>query len=135
MESNFEATTVAGEKVVTPLETTTYTLKVRNSVGESVTGSFEVRVAAVGVSLNPSPAVVNVSSPLTFAAQVTGAVNTGVSWSVVENGGGTINSDGVYTAPAAAGVYHIQATSNADPSKVAVAEVRVRAASGTVTVN
>jgi hypothetical protein len=135
LESNFEAADVAGEKVVTPLTTTTYTLKVRNTVGEEAAASFEVRVATVGVSVSPAPAVVNISAPLTFAAQVSGAVDTRVTWSVQENGGGTINSDGVYTAPATAGVYHVVATSNADPSKTAVVEVRVRAAGGTVTIN
>lgn len=135
VESNFDATTVSGEKVVTPLVTTTYTLSVRDAGGQTAVGSVEVRVATVGVTATPSPAVVDVSSSLPFAAQVTGAVDTGVTWSVQEDGGGAITAEGVYSAPATAGVYHVRATSNADTSKVAVVEVRVRAASGTVTVN
>lgn len=134
-ESNFDAATVAGEKVVTPLTTTTYTLTVRDAGGQTAVGSVEVRVATVGITATPSPAVVDVSSSLPFAAQVTGAVDTGVTWSVYEDGGGVITAGGVYSAPATAGTYHVLATSNADTSKVAVVDVRVRAASGTVTVN
>ncbi|MBC8137201.1 MAG: hypothetical protein H8F28_15075 [Fibrella sp.] len=134
-ESNFDATTLAGEKIVTPLATTTYSLTVRNEGGQTVVGSVEVRVATVAITAFSSSPTVDVSSSLTFGAQVTGAVDAGVTWSVQELGGGVITESGSYTAPATAGTYHVQATSNADPSKVAVVEVRVRAASGSVTVN
>src|ERR1700682_4417472 len=50
------------------------------------------------------------------------------SWSVAEgSAGGTVDGDAVYTAPNAAGTYHVTATSHADPSKSATAEVTVTA--------
>lgn len=133
--SNFDAGAVAGEKTVTPVETTTYTLTLSGAGGQTTVGAVEVRVATVGIAVSPSPSVLDVSSSLTFVAQITGAVDTAVTWSVQEAEGGAINSEGVYNAPATAGVYHVRATSNADPGKVAVVEVRVRAASGSVTVD
>lgn len=47
------------------------------------------------------------------------------TFSIKEAGGGSISSAGIYTAPSAAGVYHIVATSSADASKSDVATVNV----------
>jgi hypothetical protein len=58
-----------------------------------------------------------------FTATVTGSSNTAISWQVLEAGGGSISSTGVYTAPNKAGTFHIVATSQADPSKSATATV------------
>jgi len=63
-----------------------------------------------------------------FKAIVIGTANQGVTWSVVEAGGGSISSTGVYTAPNASGTFHIKATSVADTSKSAVATVTVSSA-------
>ncbi|MBK5275601.1 MAG: hypothetical protein JJE30_11185 [Desulfuromonadales bacterium] len=62
-----------------------------------------------------------------FTATVTGASNTAVIWSVIETGGGSVSSAGVYTAPSTAGTYHVKAASVADPSKSATAAVTVTA--------
>jgi hypothetical protein len=63
---------------------------------------------------------------LTFRASVTGASDTAVTWSVQEGAaGGTISSGGVYTAPATSGVYHVVATSRADPTRSASVAVTV----------
>lgn len=60
-----------------------------------------------------------------FTAQVTGASNTTVTWSVLEgDAGGTIDSAGWCISPMTAGVYHVVATSNADRSVSATAVVR-----------
>jgi Pectate lyase superfamily protein len=48
-----------------------------------------------------------------------------VTWSVQESGGGTVNESGLYTAPVVAGVYHVVATSVADPNKSAIASITV----------
>jgi hypothetical protein len=90
---------------------------------------------AITVTVTPPAGNVNVSQSLSFSATVTGGSGTGVVWSVLEVGGGTVTSGGVYTAPAAAGVYHIVATSAADPTRSASAEIQVHAASGGITVN
>ena len=89
----------------------------------------------IAIAVTPTSATVDISQPLPFAAQVSGTTDTSVIWSVQEAAGGSITAEGVYTAPAIAGTYHLLATSHADASKVAVVAVRVRAASGNVTVN
>lgn len=91
--------------------------------------------ATVGVSAPPPPVTVSVSpstgsvhscQTLTFRATVTGATDTSVSWAVQEGAaGGTISTSGAYTAPNTAGTYHVVATSRADPTKSAIAQVQV----------
>ena len=49
----------------------------------------------------------------------------GVTWSVQEADGGTIDADGTYHAPATPGTYHVIATSTADPSKKATVAMTV----------
>ena len=46
-----------------------------------------------------------------FAATVSGLTNTAVNFTIQESAGGLINSAGLYTAPTAAGFYHVVATS------------------------
>ena len=60
-----------------------------------------------------------------FIATVNDAVDTTVTWSVVEETGGEITSLGFYTSPSSPGTYHVRATSVADPDKFAEAEVTV----------
>jgi len=74
---------------------------------------------SVGISLNAS--AVTLSAGATFQFQA----NLGVTWSVLEAGGGSVNGSGLYTAPAVAGTYHVRATSVADASKQAEARVTV----------
>ena len=54
-----------------------------------------------------------------FSATVTGSTNPIVNWSVTEAGGGTIDATGMYTAPAAAGTFHVVAMAQADTTKTA----------------
>ena len=130
VSSTFGAGAVSGSATVSPRTTTTYTLKVANDLGETVEKSVEVRVAIVGLDVNPASAEVDIRKHLSFAATVTGAVDTGAIWSVVEADGGSIGADGVYTAPAVQGTYHVRAASVADPTKTKDVAVRVRAAGG-----
>ena len=90
---------------------------------------------SVVVAITPATAVLDVSRSLSFAAQVFGTPDSAALWSVTEANGGTVTDTGVYTAPAAAGTYHVLVASRADATKIAVATVRVRAATGTVSVN
>ncbi len=74
------------------------------------------------------PASINLpaGNATTFTATVSGTNNTGVTWRVEEGAaGGSVTSDGRYVAPALAGVYHVVATSKADPSKSGKANVTV----------
>jgi hypothetical protein len=79
----------------------------------------------ITVAVSPGTAAVNSCLTQTFAASVTGTTDTAVTWSVLEAGGGTITSAGVYTAPSTAGTYHVVATSHASSSRTAQATVTV----------
>lgn len=116
-----------GTVSVTPSTTTTYTLTA-SSAGGSTTSSTTVLVTAVSgviVAISPTVATVQVSKTQSFSATVTGAANTGVTWSVQEANGGSVTTSGVYTAPAAAGIFHVMATSMADSHSSASATVTV----------
>ncbi|MBI3657213.1 MAG: beta-propeller fold lactonase family protein [Acidobacteria bacterium] len=53
-------------------------------------------------------------------------INVAVTWSVQEGlDGGTIDANGLYTAPSTIGLYHVIATSAADPTQRASASVAV----------
>lgn len=82
----------------------------------------------VTVTVSPTSAALTTRGTRTFTATVTGNTNTAVTWSVQEgSAGGTITSAGAYTAPSAAGTYHVIATSKADTTKKATATVTVTA--------
>ena len=104
-------------------------------VATSVADPSTSATATVTVTAPPNPITVSVAPPtasvnscqsLTFSAVVTGTSNGAVTWSVQEGAaGGSITAGGVYTAPDAAGTYHVVATSQADPTKSATAVVTV----------
>jgi hypothetical protein len=82
--------------------------------------------AGVAISMSPLTATLDACKGQVFAATVTNASNTAVTWSVVEAGGGTV-TNGIYTAPQAAGTYHVKATSVADPTKTVQGTITVGA--------
>jgi len=80
--------------------------------------------APVAVTVTPSPAAVDTCGSIRLTATVANATDTRVTWSVQEgSAGGTVGADGTYTAPSAAGTYHVVATSVADPTASFVAAV------------
>lgn len=135
ISSNFGASTTSGNIAVSPKVTTTYTLKVANDQSEAIEKSVVLRVAAVSVTVTPTNGVVDIGKTLQLSASVNGATDTGVSWSVVDAGGGKVTATGLYTAPLTQGTYRVKATSSADPSKSATCDVRVRAAGGSIIIN
>lgn len=82
---------------------------------------------SVAVAVSPQEAQVAPGGAVPFAATVTGTANTSVVWSIVEAGGGSVSSSGVYTAPATGGTFHVVATSAADATKFASSVVTVSA--------
>ncbi len=85
-----------------------------------------VTVGASSVQISPASSTVDACKTVTFSASVPGAASPGVSWSVKEGqAGGTVTQGGVYTAPPAAGTYHVVASSLADPAQAAEASVVV----------
>jgi|WetSurMetagenome_2_1015567.scaffolds.fasta_scaffold391101_1 hypothetical protein len=79
---------------------------------------------AVAVSLSPATATLDACKGQVFAATVTGASNTNVTWTVGEAGGGSV-TNGIYTAPEVPGIYTVTATSVSDPTKTAQATITV----------
>jgi len=78
------------------------------------------------VAVEPEAAEVAPGGTVRFAASVTGTSDTAVGWSVEEGAtGGTVSAEGVYTAPAASGTYHVAAAARADAKKRHVVPVKV----------
>lgn len=90
------------------------------------TVTVQALASTVTISISPSAATVGVSARQQFTAFVAGATDQQVTWSVQEGAvGGTITEDGIYTAPASAGTYHVVAASHADHTRSATAAVAV----------
>ena len=81
-----------------------------------------------GITVTVSPPTANIfrGGVQAFTAVVGNSINQSVKWSVVETGGGSIDQQGNYTAPAVAGVYHVKAVSLVDPSSSGEAAVNVQ---------
>lgn len=86
-----------------------------------------VTVRPVVVTLQPSQGVVVLpAGTVAFTAQVAGTRTPGVTWAVLSGGaGGTINTAGVYTAPAVSGSDTITAQAVANENVLASAIVTV----------
>jgi hypothetical protein len=82
---------------------------------------------SVAVVVEPPAATVGLGGTTSFAAAVTGTAQTGVVWSVVEQGGGSVDANGSYRAPAGPGTFHVRATSVADATRFGESVVTVRA--------
>ncbi len=84
----------------------------------------------VTVSVEPTSAQLSARGTQQFKAKVTGTADTDVVWGIKEGAeGGTITKEGLYTAPATDGTYHVTAASAADKTASATAEVTVKAVS------
>ena len=88
----------------------------------------------IAVTVAPVSVTLSVGDTTNLTATVSGADNQAVTWSVLENGGGTITADGAYTAPATPGTYHVIATSQADTARAGQAAVIVQAGSAIGTI-
>ena len=114
--------TVTNKKNGTPIITTSLS-------GNTLSGT----VAISNIPTMPTSAVyaytltptVAAGGSATFYAFVLGSMNSTVNWRVVETGGGSITSAGVYTAPATPGTYHVIATSTVDTSLSSTATITV----------
>jgi hypothetical protein len=91
----------------------------------------------VVVTVAAPPAAIAAGGTYQFTSTVTGTTNTSVTWTVDAAGAtnvGAINATGLYTAPNAAGTYTVRATSVADATKSATANITVNAPPVTVSV-
>lgn len=64
----------------------------------------------VTVDVRPPRAWVEPGGSVSFKSVVTGTADTGVTWDVVEPGGGTVSTVGVYSAPLKSGTYTVTAS-------------------------
>ena len=105
--------------------------------GASNTVAFTVVAASRAVVVAPLSAMILPTGVQSFGGSVTGVLGGGVlTWSVQEGAaGGTIGSDGTYTAPSTTGTYHVVATNMQNTSESAVATVTVLPASSYVILN
>ena len=99
---------------------------------KSATATVTVITQPVTVSISPTTASLAPSATQQFTATVVAATNTAVTWTT---SGGSVNTTGLYTAPAAAGTYTVTATSVADTTKSASATVTVAVPVITVTIS
>lgn len=92
---------------------------------KSATSTITIKTASVSVS--PSSAVIGSAGTQQFTASITGHSDTSVTWSVL-SGSGTVDSSGLYTAPAVLTqtIETVKAVSNGDSTK---------SDTGTVTIN
>ena len=61
-----------------------------------------------------------------FSARVRGLAGGALTWTVEEPEGGTVSAEGLYTAPAAPGTYHLSVCLAGDPAISATATLTVR---------
>lgn len=95
--------------------------------GEYVKESRKVDVQPLPiVTITPSVATVKINMKSAFLAKVIGNSNTDITWKVLEKEGGEVDQEGIYTAPANAGTYHIAAISVANKAAFASATVLVK---------
>jgi len=101
-----------------------------SACGAATTGSVDGGGGAqsVAVNIQPPSAEVLPARTVQFASGVTGTADTAVTWTVVEASGGSVDANGLYTAPSSVGTYHVQVASRAEPGTVARATVTVTAA-------
>ena len=102
-------------------------------VATSQANPASMGIAAVAVQLSqltisPSQVTLAPGGTQAFTASVAGLVNTGVTWTIQETGGGLISSAGVYTAPNVEGFFHVVATSVEDSKFSASATISVTTA-------
>jgi sugar lactone lactonase YvrE len=107
----------------------TYYLTVTNAASPVATATANVSGAPTAVSvgvISPAAPTMTVNGSTTFSSSVSGAANTGITWSATA---GSMNAaTGAFTAPASAGSATIKATSQADGTKTASTTVTVVAA-------
>ncbi len=87
--------------------------------------AFQVTKSAITVTISPQKSTLYSGETQVFVATVVGSGNQSVTWSIGEEGGGTVSSQGLYTAPKIQGLYHVTAASAVDPKKLATAAVTV----------
>jgi len=106
----------------------TYHIIATSVASSSVSASTSITVIPrpISIKISPKDTETLINKTVQFTADVIGTSTDGVSWIVAEEDAGTIDENGLYTAPKISGVFHIIGKSIADISKTDVATVTVR---------
>ena len=110
-----------------------YTVTATSAASPSVKATAKITVSqtsSVSVAISPTSQTIAIGGQIQFKATVTGSSSTGVTWSTTL---GTIDANGLFTAPNAASTCTITATSVASPSANAKATVTVTASNVQIT--
>lgn len=103
--------------------------KVVNAAGVGMTTSLEIPLlAGVSLTISPRTALMTAGTSRKFGYSLAGGLTGDVVWSVVEAGGGTVDAEGRYQAPARPGDYTVQVRSKDDPTVKDTLAVKVVAA-------
>ncbi len=105
-----------GGLYISPATLASFTVKATSVANPSKFGTATVNVETVTVSVSPTTQTLLKQDAFQLTPTVTGTANHAVTWSVVENNGGTVDSSGLYTAPNAEGMFTVRATSQVNPS-------------------
>jgi len=108
-----------------PTNAGTDTVTATSVADPTKSGSSNITIQNIGVTVTPNSTALAPSTTKTFTANVSGTTNQAVIWTA---SGGSITSAGEYTAPSAAGSYIIRATSQANPAVSSTATVTVPSA-------
>jgi len=117
---------------VSPTVSTVYTLTVKGATGDPAVATTTITVGPMSVDITPAQISLVIGQAQPFAATVTGLTDRRIQWSAE---GGTIDSQGVYTAGGTPGAYLISAQSLAEPTLCAKAFVTVLSAPIVISVN
>jgi outer membrane protein assembly factor BamB len=105
----------------------TATVVAASTVDPSASGACVVSIVPLTVAVSPTSAAVHLGNTLRLTATVTGAVDPSVIWQVTTDGGGSIDSTGLYKAPTAmppgGQTVKLRAVSRQDPNRWADATV------------
>jgi hypothetical protein len=107
---------------------------VATSAADSTRGAevpvLVTRLPVYSLAINPSTLTLRPGGSMAFSALLSGVTSPpGVGyepalvWRVLESGGGTVTTAGVYTAPATPGLYHVAAESEEIPDTFATVKV------------
>jgi hypothetical protein len=104
----------------------TVTITATSAADASKAASATVTVAPPVLTIFPGSEVLGPNGARFLTARIVGLSDQSVTWSVQEGTtGGTVTSTGLYTAPAATSTYHVVATSVANSSVTATAQITV----------
>src|SRR6266852_5747447 len=125
-------TITAGGFYTAPASAGTFTVMATSTADTTKKALATVTVTAtppvVSITISPTSASLQTSATQQFTATVTGTNNTSVTWLATL---GSIDSNGLYTAPSVAGNDTVTASSVADPSKSALGTATVTGTSNT----